>query len=231
MVVSPGIGWLSRLLVKIHRACVGFLNRVEDCHLRSVGVGVLWTLYTWQCHHISRACQCGVMQNTIVRCNHCMVGSLSSRNGQGTRLRNQAAQLNWDKTFGFHVWIGWVAYGGMALLFQYRCSFHCWGHPNMAGTWGPLAAEFHCWNSHYGEGHGCFGMAAAVLLGAMGYCYIHPSLLGYLLEVISIILWFGSEEYTLCCSILSAIAVAFLAIWTCRHLSWNYIKGACKLFD
>jgi hypothetical protein len=55
-------------------------------------------------------------------------------------------------------------------------------------------------------------MAAAIVLGAMVLIYPSTSWLRYLLEVGSMILWFGSEEYTFVCSYSgSADAVAILA--------------------
>jgi hypothetical protein len=131
----------------------------------------------------------------------------------GTRLRNQAAQLQLCTNFGINVWIGWVAYGGMAFIVSVSLVLSLFGPSQYGGARaGPLAAEVSLLKLTLWRGARLFGMTAAVLLGALVLLYPSISWFGYLLEVVGMILWFGSEEYTFVCSYSgSAVAVAILA--------------------
>ncbi|KAF8815387.1 hypothetical protein BYT27DRAFT_7249181 [Phlegmacium glaucopus] len=133
----------------------------------------------------------------------------------GTRLRSQAAQLQWCTNFEIHLWVGWVAYGAIVLVVLVSLVLSLLGpskrnkHKARAG---PLAAEVTLLQLTPWKVARLFGMAAAIVSGALVLLYPSMRWLGYLPEVASMILWFGSEEYTYSAGYSgSATAVAILA--------------------
>jgi hypothetical protein len=130
----------------------------------------------------------------------------------GTRLRKQAGQLDWCTNFGIPSWVGWVAYGAVSFvcLISFGLSFLGPSKSqdpdrelslrfDMQGRAGPLAAEatlelkkFTLWRVAR-----LTGLFAAMAIGPLAILYPAKNWLGYLLEVISMLLWFAAEEYTL----------------------------------
>ncbi|KAF8817440.1 hypothetical protein BYT27DRAFT_7332763 [Phlegmacium glaucopus] len=133
----------------------------------------------------------------------------------GTGLRSQAAQLQWCTNFGIHLWVGWVAYGAVVLVVLVSLVLSLLGpserneHNARAG---PLAAEVSLLKFTPWKVARLFGMAFAIVSGALVLLYPSIRWLGYLPEVASMILWFGSEEYTYSAGYTgSATAVAIFA--------------------
>jgi hypothetical protein len=119
----------------------------------------------------------------------------------GTRLRSQAAQLQWCTNFEIHLWVGWVAYSAVVLIVLVSLVLSLLG-PSRSNTSkhkaraGPLAAEVTLLQLTPWKVARLFGMAAAIVSGALVLVYPSMRWLGYLPEVASMVLWFGSEEYT-----------------------------------